>query len=116
MRRPALLLSIILALSASSAAAQDGSKIFALRCKSCHAAVSSPMGPTLSGVFGAKIAGRDDFRYSPGLKAKTGVWDAVELDAFLTAPSRYAPGTKMMVGVPQAADRAALTAYLKSVK
>ncbi len=105
-----------LALLASPAAAQDGAKVFNMRCKSCHAVASTPMGPSLKGVAGAKIAGRTDFKYSTGLKAKTGVWDATALDAFLTAPARYAPGTKMMVGVPQTGDRAAVIAYLNTLK
>ena len=116
MRRRALLPLLGLALTAFPASAQDGAKVFNMRCKSCHGAVSTPMGPALSRVAGAKIAGRADFKYSTALKAKTGIWDAGALDAFLTAPGKYAPGTKMMVGVPQPADRAAVIAYLATLK
>ena len=108
---------LALALVASSAAAADGARTFQMQCKTCHAEASTPMAPSLKGVFGAKIAARADFKYSPGLKAKTGTWDAAALDAFLKAPAAFAPGGRMMMmGLAQAADRAAVIEHLKTLK
>lgn len=118
MARPFSLFAAALALglAASPALAADGAKTFQLQCKTCHGAKSTPMGPALAGVAGAKIAGRSDFAYSAGLKAKAGTWTDANLESYLAAPGKFAPGTRMMVGVANAADRAAVTAYLKTLK
>lgn len=107
--------SLALAVVASPALAADGAQLFA-QCKVCHAAASTPMGPTLKGVAGAKIAGRTDFNYSPALKGKGGTWTDANLNAFLSGPGKFAPGAKMPISVPSAENRAALVAYLKTVK
>ena len=110
-----LALPAVLALS-SPAAAAEGERLFNLQCKSCHAAKSTPMGPALGGVFGADIAGRADFNYSAGLKAKDGTWTAQALDSYLAKPMAFAPGTRMMVAVPAATSRAEIIDYLKTLK
>jgi cytochrome c len=101
----------------SPALAADGAKTFQFQCKTCHAAKSSPMGPSLTGVAGRKIASLPDFKYSAGLTAKSAAtWTDANLDAFLTAPAKFAPGTRMPSGVAAPADRAAVVAYLKTLK
>ena len=97
-------------------AAADGAKTFQLQCMTCHQAKSSPMGPSLAGVAGRKIASLTDFTYSPALKAKTGTWTDAQLDSFLSGPAAFAPGTKMPVSLSAAADRTAVIAYLKTLK
>lgn len=111
----ALALPAVLAFAAPAGAA-EGERLFNLQCKSCHGAKSTPMGPTLSGVFGADIAGRADFSYSAGLKAKEGTWTAQALDSYLAKPMAFAPGTRMMVAVPAATSRAEIIDYLKTLK
>ena len=96
--------------------AADGAKIYALQCKTCHQSKSSMMGPGLIGVAGRKIAGLGDFTYSAGLKAKNGTWTDPALDAFLTSPAKYAPGSRMPASLPSAPDRSAVIAYLKTQK
>lgn len=114
-RSPVFVLA--LALTASPAAAADGARTFQLQCKTCHAEASTPMAPSLKGVFGARIAGRADFKYSPALKAKAGTWDAAALDAYLKAPAAFAPGGRMMtMGLTKAEDRAAVIEHLKTLK
>ena len=115
MRIAALALAL-LTLSATPVLAADGAKTFLLQCKTCHAAKSSLMGPALAGVAGAKIAGRSDFAYSSGLKAKAGTWNDANLEAYLTAPTKFAPGSRMPQGVANPADRAAVIGYLKTLK
>jgi cytochrome c len=98
---------------AAPALAADGAQLFNMQCKMCHA--GSPMGPTLNGVAGAPVASKP-FAYSPALKAKGGTWTDANLDAFLKAPSAFAPGTKMMISVPADESRAAIIDYLKTLK
>ncbi len=102
--------------SAGPALAADGAKVFQLQCKSCHGAKSTPMGPSLAGVAGGKIAARSDFKYSAALSAKGGTWTDAALDAYVAAPAKFAPGTRMMVGVTNPADRAAVVGYMKTLK
>ena len=116
MTRTSLVLAVIAALSAGAAQAADGAKIFQLQCKTCHQAKSTPMGPSLNGVAGRGVASLSDFKYSPALTAKGGTWTDASLDAFLTSPGKFAPGSKMPAAVPGAPDRAAVIAYLKTLK
>ena len=102
-----------LTLLAGPALAQDGAQLFAMQCKMCHA--GGPMGPSLTGVAGGKIASKE-FAYSPALKAKGGTWTDANLDAFLKAPATFAPGTRMLISVPSDENRKALIAYLKTLK
>lgn len=105
------------AVLAPSLALADGVVVFQGRCASCHTVTgkSGPAGPSLKGVAGRKLAGANDYSYSAGLRAKGGVWSDAALDAFLSGPSRYAPGTKMFAAVSAPADRAAVIAYLNTL-
>ncbi|MBL8773801.1 MAG: c-type cytochrome [Phenylobacterium sp.] len=107
-------LAALVSLSAAPALAADGAQLFNLQCKMCHG--GSVMGPALNGVAGAPIASKPGFAYSPGLKNKGGTWTEANLDAYLKAPSQFAPGTKMLIAVPSDENRAAIVAYLKTLK
>ena len=111
-------LALLLAAFPAAASAADGSHIFQLQCKGCHAGKPDDPAPPLRGVFGARIASRPGFAYSAGLKARAGVWDPVSLDAFLTSPSKFAPGTAMPKPPALATqqDRAAVIDYLKTLR
>jgi cytochrome c len=106
--------SAALSLAAAPALAADGAQLFNLQCKMCHG--GTPMAPSLAGAAGGPIAGKEGFAYSPALKAKGGTWTDANLDAFLKAPSAFAPGAKMMISVPSDENRAAIIAYLKTLK
>lgn len=106
-------LAAVLSLASVPALAADGAQLFNLQCKMCHG--GSTMGPGLAGVAGGKIA-EGPFAFSPALKAKEGTWTDANLDAFLKAPAAFAPGTKMLIGVPSEESRAALIGYLKTLK
>ena len=105
--------AFVLSLAAAPALAADGEQIFNMQCKMCHG--GSPMGPSLAGVAGAKIASKE-FAYSPALKAKDDVWSDANLDAFIKQPSAFAPGTKLMMSGPADDTRAAVIEYLKTLK
>ena len=110
-------LAVLLAALPATAQAADGSHIFQLQCKGCHGGKPGDPAPPLAGVFGSRIASKPDFAYSAGIKARTGVWDATSLDAFLTAPSKFVPGTAMPKppGLTTQKDRAAVIDYLKTL-
>jgi cytochrome c len=64
-------------------------------------------------VLGRK-AGAGAFPYSNGMKKAGFNWTEKHLFAYLKAPSKYVPGTKMaFAGLPSEKDRADLIAYLK---
>lgn len=88
------------------------------KCVTCHTIDKggrNMVGPNLWGVVGRPVASHAGFAYSAAMKAKGGAWDEAALDAYLTAPMRAVPGTKMaFAGLADAADRAALIAYLKA--
>lgn len=105
--------AVVFSLVAAPALAADGAQLFNMQCKMCHA--GSPMGPTLAGVAGGPVAAKP-FAYSPALKAKGGTWTDGALDAYLKAPSAFAPGTRMMISVPSEESRTAIIGYLKTLK
>ena len=88
------------------------------QCIVCHSIDgSNGTGPTLKGVFGRKSGSVPGFRYGRALRAAGIVWDDVSLDQFLKSPQGLVPGTLMpFSGVPESAQRAALIAYLKSLR
>ncbi|PCD02675.1 cytochrome C class I [Sphingomonas spermidinifaciens] len=103
---------------AGQAAPDPGKQAFA-PCSACHAVTPNTkrMGPSLHGVVGRKVAGAPGFAYSPALKAKGGAWTPAALDAFLADPRGWAPGNRMSYpGVKDPAKRAAIIAYLKTLK
>ncbi|HCF25020.1 MULTISPECIES: c-type cytochrome [unclassified Novosphingobium] len=100
--------------------AAKGQKSFA-KCAACHNATPggpNGIGPNLAGVMGEGVAqGRGGYAFSDALKAKGGKWDEATMDAWLTDPAKFAPGTKMsFAGLSDAQERANIIAYLKSVK
>ncbi len=115
-----LILAAALSLSclAAPAAAQDGAALYNTQCKTCHSVTgpSTPAGPTLKGVAGRKLASAPGYSYSPGLTKKGGTWTDAALDAYLTNPAGYAPGTKMFNRVGSSQARTAIIAYLKTQK
>jgi cytochrome c len=86
------------------------------RCTGCHVLTGPGFaGPALAGVYGRKSGAVAGFHYSKVLGDGTIVWNEQSLDAFLAAPSKFAPGTSMFSQVPDAQDRADVIAYLKTL-
>ncbi len=101
-----------------AAKAEDGAKVFR-KCVSCHAAekgAKHKVGPALWDVVGRPSGKAEGFNYS-GAMAKHGrEWTFETLDAFLKSPKETVPGNKMtFVGLPDAAERAAAIAYLRTL-
>jgi cytochrome c2 len=88
-------------------------------CAACHAPQPgiANVGPSLAGVFGRKAGALADFRYSPALKRSGITWTPETLDTFLADPQKAVPNNRMpYAGMPAAADRADLIAYLLKAK
>jgi cytochrome c len=115
----AILVGVVAAATATSAAAAlTGQQVFEQRCAMCHALQPAPgkMGPPLAGVAGRKAGTAPGFAYSTALKASNIIWSPDQLDAFIKAPGKTVPGTKMLLGAPDAEQRAAVIQYLTSIK
>jgi len=94
-------------------AAVRGEQIY-VRCQACHALSYDRVGPRHCGLFGRTAGSVPGFAYSPAMKSSRIVWNDKTLDRFLANPLKTVPGTTMTYdGVPDAADRADLLAYLK---
>lgn len=111
-----------LSLASPADAAGDAAKgqtLFKARCSTFHNDVADPVrktGPLLAGVARRKGGGDPNFTYSKALKGAKFTWTPAQLDAFLAAPAKAVPGTNMMIGVPNAQDRADIVAYVSTLK
>ena len=119
MRRSASALSVALLLivsadcvEAQAADATRGKELYESRCAGCHSLDQDRIGPRHRGLIGRKAGAVAGFEYSPALRASRIVWSAQALDRWLANPERLIPGQRMNYSVPDAADRAALIAYL----
>lgn len=112
-------LTVIAGSAQAEGDAAAGEKLFR-QCKACHAveAGKNRVGPSLFGVVGKKAASAEEFKgYSAGLKTAGFVWDDAKLDAYLTNPKAMIADSKMVfAGMAEAADRAHVIAYLKTLK
>lgn len=112
-------LFIALALPSGAALAQAAKPTSFAMCGACHSvkAGENKIGPSLAGVAGRKQGASAGFKYSAAMKAKGGKWTDTELDAYLTNPRAAIPGTTMaFAGQKDAAKRAEIIAYLKTLK
>lgn len=108
-----------LAVLLASADAAAGEKAAQGRCGTCHTFDQSgavKQGPNLYGVMGKPIGKHAaGFAYSSALSGKGGEWSYENMDAWLTSPKAFAPGTKMsFAGLSNAQDRANIILYMKN--
>ena len=93
-----------------------GAEVFK-KCPACHTVNqggANGIGPNLYGTMGEEIgAGKGGFAFSDALKGVGGKWDFDKMNAWLTSPRKFAPGTKMtFAGLSNPEDRANLMIYL----
>lgn len=114
---PEVPLAVLLASADAKAGQADVGSAGCVACHSFNEGGKAGIGPNLYGVYGAKEGSHmEGYAYSSAMKAKTGNWTPEELDAWLTKPAAFAPGTKMtFVGVSDAGKRADIIAYLKTL-
>ena len=114
-----LLVAATLAAAAGAARADGdaarGEKKFE-ECHSCHSLDrdAESVGPSLFGMFGRKAGDGADFRYSPAMKRSGIVWAPQTIDTFIADPQAMVAANRMpYAGMPDAADRADLMAFLQ---
>ncbi|MCP5384201.1 MAG: c-type cytochrome [Sphingomonadaceae bacterium] len=119
LRRLILCAALGLGLAPAAAAQPTGADIYKQRCAMCHtskAGAKPGIGPNLAGVYG-RTAASTTYNYSAAMKKKAAVkWDKASLDAFLTYPGKFIPGTKMVAQLPDKTMREKLIAYLVTLK
>lgn len=102
----------------ASADAAKGADVFK-KCAACHTIAqggANGVGPNLYATVGEAIAqGKGGYDFSGALKAVGGKWDFEKLNAWLTSPRKFAPGTKMsFAGLGDGQDRANVILYLNT--
>jgi cytochrome c len=116
---------VVLAFNGPAFAAGDAAKgkaAFA-KCGICHQVgpgAKTLVGPELNGIVGRKAASITDYTYSPGMK-KLGdqgfVWTEENISKWISDPKAMIPDSPMALafqGVPDAAQRDDIIAYLKT--
>jgi cytochrome c len=97
-----------------------GEKAAQGRCGTCHnfaEGAGAKTGPDLYATVGEPIGkGKAGYAFSSALSGHGGTWTYENLDAWLTSPKAFAPGTKMsFAGLSNGQDRANIIVYLKSL-
>jgi cytochrome c len=112
------LAAILMGMATSAAAQVSGQLVCEQKCTMCHSLQPAPgkMGPPLAGVAGRKAGTAPGYTYSNALKTSNITWTPDQLDAFIKAPGKTVPGTKMLLGEADAAKRAAVIQYLTTIK
>jgi cytochrome c len=124
--RPAARIALLVIITAGRAHAQEahamppgdatrGQGLYQA-CSGCHSVDENDVGPRHRGVFGRRAGSLPDYAYSPALRNSQIVWDAANLDRWLTSPQALVPGTKMFFSLPDPQMRADIIAYLAQQK
>lgn len=91
------------------------------KCASCHTFTpggANGTGPNLYGTLGKPPAFHAGYAYSAAFTgfAAGKTWTFDEMDAFLKAPQKHVPGTKMtFIGLKKQEERVAMIAYLQTL-
>lgn len=115
---------VALSAPAGAADAEKGITAFTAKCALCHQVgpnAQNLVGPQLNGIAGRKAASVADYAmYSAGMK-KLGeegfTWTDEHLDKWIADPKAMIADSPMALafqGVPDAAERADIIAYLKT--
>lgn len=107
------LIAAPLSVLAEDGDAERGRKLYEDRCIGCHSLDVNRVGPRHRGVFGRRAGTIEGYRYSEALARSAVVWTDRTLDAWLTDPGKFIPGSRMGFRLSRPDDRADIIAYLK---
>ncbi len=124
--KPISMLVLTLMIAIGSAHGQDvaipagspdaGAMVFK-KCMACHQIgpnAQNGIAPVLNGVVGRPAGKYPNYSYSSANKNSGLVWDERTLSAYLRAPAKVVPGTKMIFsGLTKAREISDVIAYLK---
>ena len=113
----AVTLALATAAHAQQGDATRGEQKF-VECAACHSVEKgvNNVGPTLAGVFGRPAGTLAEFRYSAAMRKSGITWTPQTLDEYIADPQKRIPANRMpYAGLPDAAARADLIAYLEKV-
>ena len=100
-----------------SAGSPDGGAIVFKKCMACHQIgpnAQNGIAPVLNGVVGRPAGQFPNYSYSSANKNSGLVWDERTLSAYLRAPTKVVPGTKMIFsGLKKGQEISDVIAYLK---
>ncbi|TVT83461.1 c-type cytochrome [Pseudomonas sp. H3(2019)] len=98
--------------------AEAGGKLFNRICGGCHQVGDSArgsFGPQLNGIFGRPAGSTTDYQYSTAMKSSGVVWTRETLAAYIEAPKKVVPGTRMIFwGISDPEKIENLLAYLQT--
>jgi len=101
--------------TASAEKGQAAAKV----CQTCHTFAKGDkngVGPNLYGIVGDHKGEGRGFNFSAAMKAKGGTWTYDDLNAFITNPKAFVPGTAMgFAGIQKDSQRADVIAYLRTL-
>jgi cytochrome c len=78
--------------------AARGAELFPIRCIECHSVTDTTekkIGPSLKGLVGRMSGSLEGYDYSDAMKAAGILWSEETLKAYLVAPRKVVPRTKM---------------------
>lgn len=108
------------AAEANAADAGEGERLYAKHCLVCHAVEPGyhREGPSLHAVYGRRAGAAPLFGRYRGLRALPVVWNTETLDGFLADPRAFLDGrdTSMTFKLPSAEERAAIIAYIRTLR
>jgi cytochrome c len=106
---------VVCVMASSAPDAVRGKEAFKKRCGWSHDLDRTKEGPMLRKIFGHRSGSTAGFPYSDAVKSSRLTWDEQALDKWLEDPEKLIPNNDMAARVPDAADRANIIAYLKSL-
>lgn len=116
-RTASLVLAPLVWLSPAAAADDDLVTTYNSHCRTCHSMRPGDqrLGPSLSGIFGARAGEVPGYRgYSGALNGL--VWDEATLDRFIADPASVATSTNMIYPpVSDATQRKKIIEFLKTI-
>jgi len=108
-------LTLVPRVAALASESLEGKELFE-PCSKCHSLDPDvrKVGPSLFGLFGREAGTQEGYRYSSALLNSDIVWNEDTLDAFLTNPRTFFPGTRMSYrGIEDDQDRHELIEWLR---